>query len=97
VIEMILTAAKDLNFPIKCEVLDEIENRDHKMLTYGLIYEFLRRHQDEIAYATVRPQEDARLQVPHQFLEQYLAVIQEHAVGVNSRVVYSIDETGCSD
>jgi hypothetical protein len=70
VIEMILMAANDLNFPTKSEILDEIENRYHKVPTYNWIYKFLKRNQDEIAYVTVRPQEDPRLQIPRQFLEQ---------------------------
>jgi hypothetical protein len=81
VMEMILTAANDLNFPARHELLDEIENRYHKVLTYGWIHEFLRRHQDEITYLTVRPLEDPRLQIPRQFLEQYLALVHEHALG----------------
>jgi hypothetical protein len=50
---MSLTAVNDLTFPTKREVFDEIENRYHKVLTYSWIHEFLRRHQDDIAYATV--------------------------------------------
>jgi hypothetical protein len=81
VIEMLLTTVNEPNFPNKREVLNEIENRYHKVLTYGWIREFLRHHQDAIAYVTVRSQEDPRLQIPPQFLEQYLAFVQEHAVG----------------
>jgi hypothetical protein len=82
VIEIILTAANDLNFPTKREMPDEIENWHHKVMTYGWIHEFLRWHQDAIASVTVRPQEDPRLQIPHQFLEQYLVLVQKHTVGV---------------
>jgi hypothetical protein len=97
VIEMVLTAANTPNFPTKCEILDEIENRYHIVLTYGWIHEFLTRYQNEIAYVTVGPQEDPCLQIRYQFLEQYLALVQEHVVGVNPRLVYNINETGCSD
>jgi hypothetical protein len=94
---MILTAANDLSFPAKHEVLDEIENRYHKVLTYSWIHDFLKRPQDEMAYVTVRPQEDPCLRISRQFLEQYLGLVQEHVFAVNLRLVYNTDETGCFD
>jgi hypothetical protein len=96
-ITTILSAASDLNFLTKRAVLDLVEHRYGKLLTYGWMHTFLARHQDEIGLARVHPQEDPRLQIPRCFLEQYLALVQEHVVGVNSRLVYNIDETGCSD
>jgi hypothetical protein len=46
---------------------------------------------------TIHPQEDPRPQVPQQFLNDYLDLIHCHITGVNSRLVYNIDETWCSD
>jgi hypothetical protein len=97
VVERILAAANDQKFLTKREVLDEIENRYGKVLTYGWLHHFLARHEDKIGCATVHPQEDPRLQIPRTFLEQYLTLVGEHVVGVNSRLVFNIDETGCSD
>jgi hypothetical protein len=57
----------------------------------------LTRHQDEIATATVQPQEDSRLSIPRQFLEQYLALLRDHVVGLNPHLVCNLEETGCSD
>jgi hypothetical protein len=45
----------------------------------------------------LHPQEDPRLQIPLVFLDGYLELVKQHVAGVRPRLVYNIDETGCSD
>jgi hypothetical protein len=97
VIKMTLAAAKDLMFLTKHEVLDEIENRDGKILTYGWLYDFMLRHQNQIACVTVYRQENPCLQIPRLFLDQYFALVQEHVIGINYRLVDNYDEKQYSD
>jgi hypothetical protein len=61
------------------------------------LHDFLAKDQDELVRSTVHPQEDPRLEIPREFLEQYLALVHEQVAGVDPRLVYTIDETGCSD
>jgi transposase len=84
-------------FFTKRELLDEVERRYGKILTYGWVETFLARHSEQITTATIHAQEDPRLQVPHEFLDAYLELVRRHVVGTNSRLVYNLDETGCSD
>jgi hypothetical protein len=74
-----------------------VENRFGKVFTYQWVNGFLNRHTEAIAYATIRPQEDPRLQVPRAYLDHYIDLVKKHIVGVRSRLVYNLDETGCSD
>jgi DNA-binding NarL/FixJ family response regulator len=79
-VQRLIHHASDSIFLKKGELLDEIEAVYGKVLTFGWVHRFLTRHQDEIASATVYPQEDPRLQIPRQFLEQYLALLTDHVV-----------------
>jgi hypothetical protein len=81
----------------KGEVLTEVENRFRKVFTYQWVNRFLGRHSEAITYATIRPQEDPRLQVPRAYLDHYIDLVKTHLVGVRSRLVYNLDETGRSD
>jgi transposase len=97
ILDWILDLGSSLRYPTKREVLDEIENRYGKALSYGWLHDFLGRYREEVACTKVFPQEDPRLEVPRAFLEQYLALIHEHVLGLTPRLVYNIDETGSSD
>jgi transposase len=85
------------HFPTKKELLDEVERRYGKVLTYGWVDAFLARHREQITTASIHAQEEPRLQVPREYLNGYLGLILRHVVGTNPRLVYNIDETGCSD
>jgi hypothetical protein len=67
------------------------------VLTDGWIHRFLARDQNRIGWIKVYLQEDPRLKIPPTFLDQYLDIVQQHIIGVNSRLVYHFDETGCWD
>jgi hypothetical protein len=84
-------------FMTKGQLFDSIEISYNKVLTYGWIHQFMERHRDVIYDATVRPQEETRLQIIRVFLNQHLELIKQQIVGVNSPLIYNIDGTGCCD
>jgi hypothetical protein len=94
---LILRDATQGKFMKKRELLDLVEWRYKKILTYGWAHCFLDRHTDAFIYSMLHPQEDPRLQIPRVFLGAYLKLIKQHAVGVRPRLISNIDKTGCSD
>jgi hypothetical protein len=62
-------------------------------LTSGSVEACLARHSRKIAISKVYVQQDPRLEVPHEFLDQYRDLVRTHVVGVNSRLICNIDET----
>jgi hypothetical protein len=79
------------------EVLDEVERRDGKALTYGRIKAFLARDSTQIIDVTIYPQERLHLQIPRLFLDDYIEWMRQDIIGMNPRLVENIDEIGWSD
>lgn len=79
------------------ELLSFVENNFRKTLTYGWLASFLERWADHIARVVVSPQEQLRLQVPRQFLDQYIAMIKAYVPLVPAELIFNLDETGLSD
>jgi hypothetical protein len=96
-VELLGGTAEKGKFLTKGESLVEIERYNDKILNYGWVQTFLARHAAHITTRTIHLQEDARFHLPQQFLNDCLDLVCCHVTGMNSRLIYNIDETGCSD
>jgi hypothetical protein len=57
----------------------------------------LQRHADIVRKKTLAPQENLRLHVPKQFLDDYVKPIKEYVPLVPTELIFNIDECGFSD
>jgi hypothetical protein len=57
----------------------------------------LQRHADIVCKKTLAPQENPRLQVSKQFLDDYVKLIKESVPLVPTELIFNIDECGFSD
>jgi hypothetical protein len=90
-VELLRPTRENRHSLTKVGLLDNIEKHHGKILTYGWAYSFLALHNEQITTATIHSQEDLHLQIPRQFLDHSVELI----LGVNSRLVFNIDETRC--
>jgi hypothetical protein len=58
---------------------------------------FLKKHANLICRSVVHPQENVRLEVPHEYLDQYTRLIKEYVPLVPTELLFNIDESGFSD
>jgi hypothetical protein len=58
---------------------------------------FLKKPANLIGRSVVRPQENVRLEVPHEYLGQYIRLIKESVPLVPTELLFNIDESGFSD
>jgi hypothetical protein len=58
---------------------------------------FLKRHANLVCRLVVRPQGNVRLEVPHEYLDQYIRLIKEYVPLVPTEFLFNIDESGFSD
>jgi hypothetical protein len=45
----------------------------------------------------ISPQEQLKLQVPHKFHDEYIAMLQAYVSFVPAQLIFDLDETGLSD
>jgi hypothetical protein len=57
----------------------------------------LKKHANLICRSVVRPQENVGLEVPHEYLDQYIRLIKEYVPLVPMELLFNIDESGFSD
>jgi hypothetical protein len=57
----------------------------------------LQRHADIVYKKALAPQENPRLQVPKQFLDDYVKIIKEYVPLVPTELIFNINECGFSD
>jgi hypothetical protein len=57
----------------------------------------LQRHADIVCSKTLAPQENPRLQVPKQFLDDYVKLIKEYVPLVPTELILNIDECNFND
>jgi hypothetical protein len=57
----------------------------------------LKKHANLLCRPVVRPQGNVRLEVPHEYLDQYIRLIKEHAPLVSTELLFNIDESGFGD
>jgi hypothetical protein len=58
---------------------------------------FLKKHANLICQSVIRPQENVRLEVSHENLDQYIRLIKEYVLLVRTELLFNIDESGFSD
>jgi hypothetical protein len=58
---------------------------------------FLKKHAKLIGRSVVRPQDNVRLEVSYEYLNQYIRLIKEYVPLVPTELLFSIDESGFSD
>jgi hypothetical protein len=58
---------------------------------------FLKKHANLICRWVVRPKENVRLEVPHDYLDQYIKPIKEYVPLVPRELLFNVDENGFSD
>jgi type IV secretory pathway protease TraF len=78
-------------------MLNYVEERFNKTLTYGWIKRFLSRHKREVSGVIVAPQEKFRFKVPRGYLEEYLTLIKKIVLIVSAELFFNLDETGLSE
>jgi hypothetical protein len=69
----------------------------HKCLSYQWIASFLKKHANLICRSVGRPQEDVRLEVIHEYLDQCIRLIKELVTLVPTELLFNVDESGFSD
>jgi hypothetical protein len=85
------------NYATQRNMLNYVEERFNKTLTYGWMKRFLDRQKSEVSGVTVAPQEKVRLEVPGCYLEEYLTLIKKVVSIVPTESVFNMDETGLSE
>jgi hypothetical protein len=79
------------------DLLRFIEINYRKYLTSSWVNSFLKTHGHLICQSIVRPQENVRLEVPHEYLDQSIKLIKECGRLVPSELLFNIKESGFSD
>jgi hypothetical protein len=85
------------NYVTQRGVLSFIEMTFQKCLSYQWMASFLKKHANLICRSVVRPQENVRLEVPHEHLDQYIRLIKEYVPLVPTELLFNIDESDFSD
>jgi hypothetical protein len=85
------------NYATQRDVLNYVEERFNKTITYRWIKRLLDRHKSEVSGVTAAPQEKVRLEVPHCYREEYLTLIKKIAPIVPSELLFDLDETELSE
>jgi hypothetical protein len=78
-------------------MLNHVEERFNKTLTYTWMKRFLDRHKSEVSGVPVAPQEKARLEAPRCYLEEYLTLVKKIVPIVSTELLFNLDETGLSE
>jgi hypothetical protein len=97
VCRMILEGARTGNYVTQRQVLRFVETEFHKVMTYGWLDGFLKRHARDVRRVVVEPQELPRRQIPRVYLERYLDLIKIWVPLVPAELIFNMDETGLSD
>jgi hypothetical protein len=75
------------NYVTQRDVLNFVESQFQKCLTYRWVKYFLQRHADLVCKGILMPQENPRLQVAKQFLDDYVKLLKEYVPFVPKAVV----------
>jgi hypothetical protein len=95
--QLIRKAASTGNLVTQRKLLNFIEIEFRKILTYGWVKSFLHRKVQDVKQVWGSPQELPRLQIPQQYLNEYITLIQEYVPLVPAEFVFHLDEIGLSD
>jgi hypothetical protein len=85
------------NYVIQRDILSFIETNFQKCLNHQLMASFLKKHANLIGRSVVRPQENVRLEVLHEYLDQCIRLIKELVPLVPAELLFDTDESDFSD
>jgi integrase len=97
VVAFIENGHRTRNYVTQRDVLGFIETNFQKCLRYQCMASFLKKHANLIGRSAIRPQENVRLKVPHEYLDQYIRLIKEYVPLVPTELLFNIDESCFSD
>jgi hypothetical protein len=55
------------------------------------------RHREDLFETKNTPQENARLEMAHAFLDETICCLREHVQGMKTELVFNLDEVGMSE
>jgi hypothetical protein len=79
------------------KILSFVEEHFQKTVTYDWLASFLERCEGTIIRTTVVLQEQLRLRILREYLNDYTSLIREYAPLVAPELIFNLDETGSSD
>jgi hypothetical protein len=79
------------------EILSFVEEHFQKTVTYGSLASFLERWEAIVIRTTVVLQQQLRLRIPHEYLNDYISLIKEYVRLVLAELIFNLDKTGLSD
>jgi hypothetical protein len=71
------------------EILSFVEEHFQKTVTYGWLTSFLERWVGIIIRTTVMPQEQLRLRIPREYLNDYISLIKEYVPLVPAELIFN--------
>jgi hypothetical protein len=75
------------------EILSFVEEHFQKTIAYGWFASFLGRWEGIIIRTTVVPEEQLRLQIPCEYLNDYISFVKEYVPLVPAELIFNLDET----
>jgi hypothetical protein len=97
VVAFIENGHRTRNYVTQRDVLSFIETNFQKCLRYQWMASFLKKRANLICRSVVRPQENVRIEVSHEYLDQHIRLIIEYVPLVPTELLFNIDESSFSD
>jgi hypothetical protein len=97
VVDFIENGHRTRNCVTQRDVLGFIETNFQKCLSYRWMASFLKEHAKLVCRSVVRPQENVKLKVPREYLDQYIRLTKEYVPLVLMELLFNTDESGLSD
>jgi hypothetical protein len=79
------------------EILSLPEKHYQQTVTYDWLASFLERWEGIVIRTTVVPQEQLRLRIPRDYLNDYISLTKEYGPLVPAELIFNFDQTGFSD
>jgi hypothetical protein len=97
IIRLIREGHSSGNYVTQRDVLNILGVQFEKRPTCRCVDYFMHRHADAFCETTLTRQENTRLQVPKQFLDDYIKLIKENMAFVPTELIFNLGEDGFSD
>jgi hypothetical protein len=81
----------------RTELRHYCEAKYAQFVSKGWVDSFILRHAADLTERKSTPQEEARLEVPHVFLEETIRCLRDRAQGMKAELVFNLDEVGISE
>jgi hypothetical protein len=78
-------------------ILRFVEEHFQKTVTHGWLASLLEQWEGIVIRTTVVPQEQLRLRIPREYLNDYISLIKEYVPLVPAELIVNLDETDLSD